>query len=381
MKLIHLGDLHLGKNVNEFSMIEDQRYILNEILELIERESIDAVLMAGDIFDRSVPSEEAVKLFDSFLTALAELKKYVFVIAGNHDSDERLNFGSRLFTAKQIYIAGRYDGKIPCVDIEDEYGVLHVWLMPYVKASRVAHFYPEAEICDYDSAFWTAIGACKVDQSERNIILTHQFVTGKSEEPELAGSENAMLSVGTIDKISCECFADFDYVAMGHIHSAQAVGRETCRYAGSPLKYSLNQRELMKEKTVPVVTLLEKGNIKVECIPLKPLRQVRRIKGDLAEILEYAEDTEDYIYATLTDKNIQFDAMARLREVYPNIMKLDYGEKFYRRYRELGDEIKTEGKTFVELIYDFYKMMNDAAPDEEEWKLLMEVAKEAGVIE
>ncbi len=381
MKLIHLGDLHLGKNVNEFSMIEDQKYILHEILGLIEKESVDAVLMAGDIFDRSVPSEEAVKLFDSFLTALADMGKSVFAIAGNHDSDERLNFGSRLFTANHIYIAGRYDGEIPCVDISDEYGELHVWLMPYVKASRVAHFYPEAEISTYDEAFKTAIGACKVNPLERNIILTHQFVTGKSEEPELAGSENATLSVGTIDKISYECFSEFDYVAMGHIHSAQAVGRETCRYAGSPLKYSLNQRELAKEKTVPVITMLEKGYVEVECFSLQPMRQVRRIKGDLAELLSHAEDTDDYIYATLTDKDIQFEAMARLREVYPNIMKLDYGEKFYRRYRELDENREKENKSFPELIRDFYELMNGDTPDEEAWKLLMEVAKEAGVIE
>lgn len=381
MKFIHLGDLHLGKNVNEFSMIEDQKYILNEIIEIIKKESVDGVLIAGDIYDRSIPSEEAVKLFDAFLTKLSEMGKAVFVISGNHDSDERLNFGSRLFTANQIYIAGRYDGEIDCIDVEDEYGVIHVWLMPYVKASRVAHFYPEDDTSTYDAAFRTAIGKCNVNSSERNVILVHQFVTGKSEEPELAGSESAMLHVGTIEKIGSDCFDAFDYVAMGHIHGCQAVGRETCRYAGSPLKYSLNQREINSEKTVPVITMSEKGNVKVEKFPLKPLREVRRIKGKLKDLLENAVDTDDYIYATLTDETVQFDAMSRLQEVYPNTMKLDYDNEATRAIQEFDGAADTEGKSFRELVFDFYQLINGSEPSEEEWKIMQEVAKEAGVIE
>lgn len=381
MKFIHLGDLHLGKNVNEFSMIGDQKYILNEIIEIIKKESVDAVLIAGDIYDRSIPSEEAVKLFDAFLTKLSEMGKAVFAISGNHDSDERLNFGSRLFTANQIYIAGRYDGEIEHIDIEDEHGVIHVWLMPYVKASRVAHFYPEDDTSTYDAAFRTAIGKCNVNLSDRNVILVHQFVTGKSEEPELAGSESAMLHVGTIEKIGSDCFDEFDYVAMGHIHGCQAVGRETCRYAGSPLKYSLNQREINSEKTVPVITMSEKGNVKVEKFRLKPLREVRRIKGKLKELLENAVDTDDYIYATLTDEAVQFDAMARLQEVYPNTMKLDYDNETTRALQEFDGEADTEGKSFQELVFDFYKLINGSEPSEEEWKIMQEVAKEAGVVE
>lgn len=381
MKFIHLADLHLGKNVNEFSMIEDQKYILNEIIEIIKRESVDAVLIAGDIYDRSVPSEEAVKLLDSFLTQLSEMGKAVFAVSGNHDSDERLNFGSRLFASNHIYIAGRYDGEIEHIDVEDEYGVIHVWLMPYVKASRVAHFYPEADTSTYDAAFCTAIEKCQVNISERNLILVHQFVTGKSKEPELAGSESALLNIGTIDKIGADCFDSFDYVAMGHIHSCQAVGRETCRYAGSPLKYSLSQREMNSEKTVPVITMGGKGNVKVELVPLKPLREVRRIKGELKHLIENAVDTEDYIYATLTDEAVQFDAMARLQEVYPNIMKLDYDNRATRALHESDDAAETEGKSFHELMLDFYQLMNGGEPDEEEWRIIEEVAREAGVIE
>ena len=382
MKFIHLGDLHLGKNVNEFSMIEDQQYILNEIIELIQKETVDAVLMAGDIYDRTVPSEEAVRLFDSFLTKLSEMGKTVFIISGNHDSDERLNFGSRLFTAKHIYIAGRYDGKIECVDIKDEYGIIHIWMMPYIKASRVAHFYPEADTGTYDAAFRTVIEKCDINPLERNIILVHQFVTGTGRETELAGSESAILNVGTIDKISADCFDEFDYVAMGHIHSCQSVGRETCRYAGSPLKYSLNPREINSEKTVPVITLSEKGSIKVQKFPLKPLREVRRIKGELNQLLQNAVDTNDYIYATLTDETVQFDAMARLQEVYPNTMKLDYENKSTKALQEMEEVTDTKEKSFHELMSDFYQLINEGEqPDEEEWKILEEVAKEAGVLE
>lgn len=381
MKLIHLSDLHLGKSVYEFSMIEDQRYMLEQILGMIRQEDMDAVLLAGDIYDRSIPSEEAVKLLDSFLTELAKMEKKVFVISGNHDSDERLHYGSRLFRENGIYIAGRYEGEIPCVDLEDDYGSVHIWMMPYVKASRVAHFFPEADTSTYDSAFRAAISHCEVKKEERNVILVHQFVTGREKEVELSGSESAVANVGTIDKISADCFDDFDYVAMGHIHSAQAVERETCRYAGSPLKYSLNKKELEMPKTVPVITLYEKGNIEVKLNFLNPLREVRRIKGRLKDLLEHAEDTEDYIYVTLTDEETQYDAMARIQEVYPNTMKLDYDNSSTWAIQGEENLLETEEKSFQELVADFYQLINGGEPDPEEWKLIEDVAREAGVIE
>lgn len=380
MKLLHLGDIHLGKSVNEFSMIEDQRYILNEIIEIIEKQSIDAVLIAGDVYDRTVPSEEAVKLLDYFLTTLAQMDKSVFMISGNHDSDERLQFGNQLLRAKKVYIAGRYDGIVEHVELEDEFGPFHVWLLPYVKASRVAHYFPEGDTSTYDAAFRTAIGACDINENERNVILVHQFVTGKSEEPLLAGSESAMVSVGTVEKIGFDCFDAFDYVAMGHIHGCQAVGRETCRYSGSPLKYSLNQKEIQSQKTVPVVTFGGKGSVLVELLPLKPRREVRHLRGELRDLLANAVDTQDYIYATLTDEYTQFDAMARLQEVYPNVMKMDYDNVSTRALQE-ETVADTEGKTFEELISEFYQWMNGTDPSDTEWKILQEVAKEAGVIE
>ena len=379
MKILHLGDIHLGKSVNEFSMIEDQRYILKQIIGLVEERKVDAVCIAGDVYDRSVPSEEAVKLLDYFLTSLSQMGKMVFMISGNHDSDERLQFGSQLLRAKQVYIAGRYDGVVEHVELEDEFGPFHVWMLPYVKASRVAHYFPEGDTSSYDAAFRTAIGACELDEKERNIILVHQFVTGKSEDPHLAGSESAMVSVGTVEKIGYDCFDSFDYVAMGHIHGCQAVGRETCRYSGSPLKYSLNQKEIDSQKTVPVVTLEEKGKVTVDLVPLKPLREVRHLRGEIKDLLANAVDTDDYIYATLTDENTQFDAMARLQEVYPHIMKMDYDNISTRALQEEA-VADTDGKSFEELITEFYEWMNGTQPSEAEWKILQEVAKEAGVV-
>lgn len=383
MKLIHLGDLHLGKHVNEFHMIEDQKYMLEQIIDLIKQEAIDAVLLAGDIFDRSVPSEEAVKVLDEFLTKMAEMGKQVFAVSGNHDSDERLNYGSRLFEKNNIYIAGRYDGTVRCIDIEDAYGPLHIWLMPYVKASRVAHYFPEEKMNTYDDAFQTALKHCSLQKEERNVIVVHQFVTGSSveTEPELAGSETILLNVGTVDRISADCFDDFDYVAMGHIHSSQAVGRETCRYSGSLLKYSLNERELNRQKTIPIITLKEKGNVTVDLVSIKPKREIRHIRGQLQELLCHAEDTEDYIYATLTDERSQFDAMARLREVYPRVMKMDYDNQETRALMEEDAEFETEGKSFEELINGFFNTYRGTEPSREEWEVLMEVAREAGVIE
>ena len=380
MKVLHLADIHLGKSVNEFSMIEEQKYILEKILEIGKEQNVDAVLIAGDVYDRSVPSEEAVKLLDWFLTELVKLSIAVFVISGNHDSDERLQFGSALLRAEQVYIAGRYDGDVEHITLTDEYGPFHVWLLPYVKASRVAHYFPEGNTSSYDAAVRTALSACKMNVEERNIILTHQFVTGKSEDPMLAGSESAMLSVGTVEKIGYDSFDSFDYVAMGHIHSSQAVGRETCRYAGSPLKYSLNQREIQSQKTVPMVTFGAKGSVVVELIPLIPRREIRHIKGTLKDLITNAVDVEDYIYATLTDEQTQFDAMARLQETYPHVMKLDYDNLASRSLQACEAE-ETEGKTFEELMAEFYQWMNGTEASSEEWKILQEVAREAGVIE
>lgn len=381
MKFIHLADLHLGKNVNDFSMIEDQKYILEKIIETVVDENIDAVIIAGDIYDRSIPSEEAVKLLDSFITNLAKHDKKVFAISGNHDSDERLNFASKLLSQEGIYIGGRYEGHMETIKVEDEFGVINIWLMPYIRASRVAHYHPDGDTSTYDAAFKTVISACEINSQERNIIVAHQFVTAKGNEPELAGSEIVMMNVGTLDKIGSDCFDAFDYVALGHIHSGQQVGKATCRYAGSILKYSLNKREINSVKTMPIVTLGEKGRVEVELKTIEPLRDVRHIKGRLEDLIKNAVDTEDYIYATLTDEDIRLDGMARMREVYPHIMKLDYDNEATRAMAESDAHIETEGRSFEQLMSDFFEIYHGMELNEAEWKHIMEAAKEAGVIQ
>ena len=377
MKLMHLGDLHLGKSLNEFNLIEDQRFILERLLEIADREAVDAVLICGDVYDRAVPGEAAVQLLDRFLTRLSEAGKKVFMISGNHDSDERLNFASRMLEKSGVFITGRYDGRLGHVEISDEYGPVHFWMLPYVKASRVKHFFPEETIENYDDAVRTAIRREDIDPSVRNVILAHQFVVGAS-DPELAGSETALASVGTLDRISWECFTDFDYGALGHIHRNQPVGRETLRYAGSPLKYSLEKNELEQEKTVTLVELKEKGTVEVRQLPLEPLRQIRRLKGTLEELIQSAVDPQDYIYATLTDEQTQIDAMARLQNVYPFTMKLDYDNGTL--LEGLEPAAASEARDFPTLMKDFYRWILGKEPSEEEMAILEDAAREAEVI-
>ena len=379
MKFIHLSDLHLGKSVNEFSMIKDQEYILNKVISIIESKKLDAVVIAGDIYDRSIPSEEAVGLYNDFLRAVVSKGVKVFVISGNHDSDVRTDFGSWMMEECGVYVSGIYDGSVKKVKVEDEYGEVFFHLLPYVKAPHVRHFYPDADITNYDSALRVAVSKCEVDKDKRNVILAHQFIAGKSSGPEFSGSENDALNVGTIECAGYDIFDEFDYAALGHIHSPQSIGRDTVRYAGSPLKYSLEDREISRDKMFTIVELKEKNNVEIELIPIEPLRDVRHIKGKLADILSNAVDTDDYIYATLTDEESQYEAMARLREIYPNTMKMDYDNSLTRHIAE-DSEIVTDGKSFEELMEDFFTFSRGSTPDEKEWEIIKKVAKEAGVI-
>ena len=374
MKLIHLSDLHLGKRVNEYSMLEDQEYILKKIINVIDDEKPDGVIIAGDVYDKSIPSAEAVQLFDDFLVQLAKRSLKVFVISGNHDSPERIAFGSRIMDASGIHMSPVYSGDIAPISLEDEFGMVNVYMLPFIKPAHVRR-YAENEITTYTEAVEYVISKLNIDPANRNVLVTHQFVTGALR------SESEEISVGGSDNVDTYVFEPFDYVALGHIHSAQCVGRETIRYAGSPLKYSLNQREILSEKSVPVITMEEKGKVEVTLCPLKPMREVRKIKGELKTLIENAVDTEDYIYATLTDEEFQFDAMARLREVYPNIMKMDYDNATTRAMQENETDIGTEEKSFKELVEDFYQLLNGRMPNEKEWKLIEEEAKEAGILE
>ncbi len=325
MKALHLGDLHIGKSVNDFNMIEDQKYILGQILDIIRNQKIDIVLISGDIYDRAIPSEEAVKLLDHFLYELFEIGVETFLISGNHDSDERLNFGSGLFQKNKIYISAKYDGNIYKKTCKDEFGNLNIYLLPFVKASQVKYFYPDERIESYDDAVRVALTHTDIDWSERNVLVAHQFVAGKSGDPELGGSESAsVLKVGTVEKIGVDSFDGFDYVALGHIHSPQKVGKETVRYSGSPLKYSLSEAD--NDKSVPVITFGKKGETLVELVELKPLRNMRHLKGRLEQLLAPSniKFPEDYIYVTLTDDDPVPDVMGIFQQYYKNTMKIIY---------------------------------------------------------
>lgn len=382
MKFLHLGDLHLGKSLGDFDLIRDQKYILDQILEIIKEQSVDSVLIAGDVYDKSVPSEAATNLLDYFLSSLARSGVKTFMISGNHDSDDRLNYGSGLFEANQIYISAKYDGMLYRQTVEDAYGKADIYLLPFVKASQVKHFFPDAEISSYDDAVRVIIEHAGVDLSRRNILVAHQFVTGRSEDPKLGGSEGAgTQSVGLVEKIGYDCFDAFDYVALGHIHSPQRVGREEVRYAGSPLKYSLS--EVNNEKSVPVITMGEKGDISLELIPLRPMRDMRHIKGPMKILLDQANITnpDDFIYVTLTDEDLVNDAMSIFQQVYPNTVKIDYDNSHTRAIEQVDISGIAENKSFSELIGDFYRLMYQCEMSEEEMKYMKIAAQEAGVID
>lgn len=381
MKLLHLSDLHIGKSVNDFNMIEDQEYILKQILDIIPRHNIDTVLIAGDIYDKPIPSEEAVKLLDSFLCSLSEIGVETFLISGNHDSDERLNFGSSLFEANKIHISAKYNGRLYKKECMDEFGKINIYLLPFVKASQVKYFYPDEKIESYDDAVRVVLAHTDIDVSERNVLAAHQFVTGKSEEPELGGSESAaVLNVGTIEKIGVDCFDDFDYVALGHIHSPQKIGRETVRYAGSLLKYSLS--EVNNEKSVPIVTLGAKGETEVLLIPLKPLRDMRHLKGKMAQLLDKKNiiSPEDYVYVTLTDEEPVNHAMDIFQQHYKNTMKIVYDNAYTRETGQVDIAKITQEKTYPELLSDFYQMIYGCEISAEELEIMKEVAREAGIV-
>lgn len=381
MKFLHVGDLHLGKTLNDFDLIEDQRYILDQILGIADKEAVDGVLIAGDVYDKSVPSEAATRLLDHFLIELAKKEIKVFMVSGNHDSDDRLNFGSALFASNQIFISAVFDGTLHKQSVVDGDTVISIYMLPFVKASQVRHYFPNDDIENYDDAVRAIIKHTPIDKTHANILVAHQFVAGKGEDPILAGSESVgTQSVGMVEKIGYDCFDDFDYVALGHIHSPQRVGRDAIRYAGSPLKYSLS--EANHDKTIPLITVSAKEGLQIKLIPLKPMRDMRHIKGKLKELLDHKHitDPKDFIYATLTDEDIINDAMGIFQQVYPNTVRIDYDNSHTREIEQVDIRNIAENKTFPELISDFYKLMYGCEISEEEMDVMKAVAKEAGVI-
>lgn len=355
--------------------------MLQQVLALIEKQEADAVLIAGDVYDKSIPSEEAVRLLDWFLCRLSELGTETFMISGNHDSDERLHFGSSLFEAKKIHISAKYQGTVYKRECRDKFGRVNIYLLPFIKASQVRYFYPEEDIRTYEDAVRAVLAHGEVDPAERNILVAHQFVAGQGGDPRLGGSESAAtVNVGTVERIGAHCFDAFDYVALGHIHSPQRVGRDTVRYSGSLLKYSLS--EVNDTKSVPIVTLGEKGSVSVELAELKPLRDMRHLKGRMEQLLRTGNivSPEDYIYVTLTDEDPVDNAMGIFRQYYPNTMKIVYDNAHTRETAQADITDITRDKSFPELIADFYRMMYGCDISEEELRMVKEAAGEAGVI-
>ncbi len=381
MKFIHLGDLHIGKSIGEFDLIEDQKYILDQILDIAEKNGIDAVLIAGDVYDKTIPSEAAVRLFDYFICRLAEKRIKTLIITGNHDSDERLNFGSSLFEARDIFISAKYEGKLFKKEVEDSDGKVNIYLMPFIKASQVRHFYPDEEIENYDDAVRVVLDKSMINPEERNILVAHQFVAGKSADPQLGGSESVSTqTVGLVEKIGADCFTDFDYVALGHIHSPQSVGREEIRYAGSPLKYSLS--EASNNKFATIVNLGKKGDVDIKLEPLYPMRDLRHLKGRMKQLLkkENIVAPEDFIYVTLTDEETVGNAMGIFQQYYPNTIRIEYDNSHTRELQQTDITQITENKTFGEMISDFYQMVYGCEISEEELALMNKIAGEAGIV-
>lgn len=382
MRFLHTADLHIGKRVNEFSMLEDQEYILRQILKTADKEQVEAVLIAGDVYDKQVPSAEAVRLFDWFLTQLNSRKLPVFVIGGNHDSVERLSFGAQIMEESGVYLTQSYDGKVVPVRLEDEYGPVNLWMLPFLKPAMVKRFFPEQEIVTYQDALETVIGHMELNREERNLLIAHQFVTGAV----TGGSEDSVeVFVGGVENVDASVFADFDYVALGHIHRAQSAGGERIRYSGTPLKYSFS--EIRHEKSVTIAELKEKGSLTVYQELLKPLHDMREVRGSYEELVlrENYQGTnlEDYLHVILTDENDIPDVIGRLRSIYPNIMKLDYDNQRTRRNQELMKEEAAMEQSPMELLGQFFLQQNnqEMSPEQTEYaRTLMEtIRKEEGV--
>ena len=375
MRFLHLADLHIGKTILEQSLLEDQEYMLNQIIEIIKNEKIDCVLIAGDVYDRAVPSSEAVELLDTFLENLIKkIKVKVFIISGNHDSKERLGFGSKIFENDGLYIQTTYDGQIRKVELEDEFGPINIYMMPFVKPVDVKRFF-EKEIESYDEAFTEIMANEKIDTKKRNIIMAHQFVTNAGVEPEKCDSET--LVIGGTENIDVSHFDKFDYVALGHIHGPQKIKKETIRYSGTMLKYSFS--EVFHNKSVPVIDFKDKKNLEYELVPLKPLRDMRVIEGPIEELLNEENykgtNLHDYIRAIITNEEPVYDAIGQIRRVYPNTLRLDIKNSKTESNLENDftkiDNIKQ--KSELELFDEFFKVQNNVSLSEEQKNIIQEI--------
>lgn len=358
MKFLHLSDLHLGRRLQDVSLLEDQQYILQQILDLIQDRKPDAVLIAGDIYDKAVPSAEAVRLLDWFLTELAKHHVPVLMVSGNHDSAERLSFGAQLLCNSSVYVSSVFEGAEPPVTLQDEQGEVRVYMLPFIKPVHVRRVFPEAEVTDYTEAVRTVIDAWAPDPTKRNVLITHQFVSGGLR------SESEAISVGGLDDVSGEILEVFDYVALGHLHRAQSVGRETIRYCGTPLAYAFSEGD--QTKSVTWVELNEKGVVRVQKSELAPLRSVETVKGSFDQINQGT--SENYLRIILTDDQDIPNALSRLRYRYPNLLRLEY-DNMRTRMLDQVEAVAEETVSPIRLLEDFYESRNGKAMDEEQRNL------------
>lgn len=368
MKLLHLSDLHLGKRIKNFPLLEDQAYILQAILEILDAERPDAVLIAGDVYDRATPSTEAVELLDRFLVSLAERGLPVLLISGNHDSPERLAFGAQFLEKSRIFISPVYNGTVTPVTLEDEYGPVDFYLLPFLKPLHVRRCFPEEPVESYTEAVACAVSHMNLDPSRRNVLITHQFVTGA----ERCDSEE--VSVGGSDDVDAVVFAPFDYVALGHLHGPQSIGEERVRYCGTPLKYSFS--EVRHQKSVTVIELEEKGTLNLRAVPLTPKRDMVELRGGFAQISSPAfyeqVDRDAYVRVILTDENDIYGAMGQLRSIYPNLMRLDYDNLRTRSGTAELEEADVK-RNPLELFEEFYQQQNHQPMSEEQRGYLAEL--------
>ena len=369
MKFVHISDLHLGKRIYDFSMLDDQKHILGEILKVIDSEAPDAVLIAGDVYDKSIPSIEAVELLDDFLYELSGRDLQVFLISGNHDSPERLAFASRLISPTGIHLSPVYSGAVEPVVLTDGSGPVDIYLLPFVKPAHVRRFFPDAKIESYNDALRTAVEALHIDRGRRNVLVTHQFITGA------ARSDSEEISVGGTDNVDASVFDGFDYVALGHIHGPQNIGSERIRYCGTPLKYSFS--EVSHEKSVTVVDMDKDGDLTVRTVPLRPLHDMREIEGTYEELTYRpayeGTDTDDYLHITLTDEEDVPDAIGKLRLIYPNLMCLDYNNSRTRAAGMLSDIADVERRSPLDLFGEFYEQQNGRPMSDEQEAFAREI--------
>lgn len=373
MKILHLADLHLGKRVNEMSMIEDQKYILDQIITLIKEESVGIVLLCGDIYDKSIPTIEAIHLLDEFLDQLSKMAIKVLMISGNHDSIDRLSFGKSLFTRSNLYIASQFENEIEKITVKENGITVNFYMLPFVKSAYISHIF-QLQTDSYEECFRYLIEHTKIDEEETNILLSHQFVTANKKNPELSDSETS--SLGGIDNIDFHIFDPFDYVALGHIHKPQAMGREMVRYAGSILKYSFS--EIHMDKKATILTIDAKKEISLSFHPLKPLRDMREIECSLEELLKKQceiGNQEDYMHVILTDEEQILDAIGKVRTIYPNVMQISFKNRRHMKQLESAQikEDQISDQSPAELFEQFYKMQNHIDLDEKRLQLVLSV--------